>query len=294
MTREPLKATFFAFRRREQRGVLRRTSVAHAGLLLASGGAGVLANANLLARMAQGTAQDIDAAATALWLATFVTWSVLYFLTMASYEAACLRWLIRGEMRGLSGLSLGADTMRVWLGQWLWAGLTIPLFIVGVLVVSFVLEFLHTTPEQAGGPGVLSAVSWAIPAAPLALRLAPGNAASVGRRRFAYFDAWRVSAGRFRALTGSYLIVWFLWAVIGTVVLAGFSICVFAILGDNSERAPLINTLMLGAMALTLVVGNMWVTFLLAGVNARAVLAAAREGKIDGVDTPDDVARVFE
>ena len=72
------------------------------------------------------------------------------------------------------------------------------------------------------------------------------------------------------------------------------SIPVFAVTGDNAERAPLINALMSGVSLLTIVGANMLATLLLAGVNARAVLAAAREGKIDGVDSPGDVARVFE
>jgi len=293
---EPLKATFFAFSKREHRGVLRRAALTHAALLFVTAIVAVLANSVVLGALFQGQERSEPAGPIAqmMWLFSVLMAALIYFVLMASYEAACLRWLIRGETKGFGGFSLAGDTARVWLGQWLWLAIAIPFLIVAGLVVTIVTQFFPTLAAVEGLPGLTWPVAWALLISPLALRLAPGNATSVGRRKFAYFDAWRVTKDRFRALGGSYLIVWLLWIIALVVVFFALSIPVFAVTGDNAERAPLINALMSGVSLLTIVGANMLATLLLAGVNARAVLAAAREGKIDGVDSPGDVARVFE
>lgn len=293
---EPLKATFFAFHKRERRGVLWRATLTHAALLLAAAIIAVVLNAGLLGAMAQNqtNAQPPGPIALMMWFFTVLVAVFVYFIVMASYEAACLRWLIRGETKGFGGFSLAGDTWRVWLGQWLWFVISLPMLLIASLLVSVGVAYFRAIVLYESLIPLAAFGLWALLTSPLALRLAPGNAASVGRRKFAYFDAWTVTTDRFRALAGSYLIVWTIWAVALVVVFLGLGMPVFAVLGDDGDRAPLINELMFSVLAITIVSGNMLAAFLLAGVNARAVLAAAREGKIDGVDTPDDVARVFE
>jgi hypothetical protein len=289
---EPLKATFFAFRKRERRGVLWRATLAHAAFLLICAVAGAVMNVASLSNLLGGGG-GADPGAAGLWLATLGTAIVVYFMTMASYEAACLRWLVRGEVKGFGGVSLDADMVRVWLGQWLWFLITVPLLVVASLITAIAFEVFRVGVSGSSQEGATFFALWVVVSAPVALRLAPANAASVGRRKFAYFDAWSVTRERFRALGGSFLVVWLIWAACMIVVFFGLGMLVFALTGGDRGRAPLISGLMFGVMLLTVVIANMVAASLLAGVNARAVLAAARESKIEGVATPDDVAEVF-
>lgn len=293
---EPLKAKFFAFSKRERRGVLRQAAGTHFALMIATAVIAVAVNSVVLSAVVQGQGRSAQLGPTVQMMLFFsvLVAAFVYFILMASFEASCLRWLIRGETKGFGGFSLSGDTWRVWLGQWLWLAIAIPFLIVAGLLVTAAAQFVTAFAAFQALSGMTWPLVWAVLVSPLALRLAPGNAASVGRRKFAYFDGWRVTSSRFRALAGSYLIVWLVWVVALVVVFFALGMLVFAFTGDNSERAPLINTLMSGVLIVTIAVGNMVATFLLAGVNARAVLAAAGEGKIEGVATPDDVALVFE
>jgi hypothetical protein len=141
----------------------------------------------------------------------------------AAYEAACLRWLVRGERGGIFGFSFGADTWRVLLTYLLWIALGI-----GFCVVVGVFY------------GVLIGVSGAAPAvriimmligalAPLALaalliwvatRLSPAAAASIGARKFAFFGAWKITRGRFWEMLGAFVILLAVYLAIATVLSA--------------------------------------------------------------------------
>ena len=63
---------------------------------------------------------------------------LVYGVLFASYEAACQRWMVRGERGGFFGLTLGADTWRVWFGYWIWFFLMIGFSMLTVVVTTMV------------------------------------------------------------------------------------------------------------------------------------------------------------
>jgi hypothetical protein len=126
------------------------------------------------------------------------------------------------------------------------------------------------------------------------VRFAPAAATSIALRRFAFFDAWTVSKGRFWALFGSFVLLWLMYFV-GVMVLSGVAVFAmgvgltgiaqagaepaspeeaFALLASPSVWVPL--ALIYGVM----IVGAFVFYIALFGVNARAALAALEEGKI--------------
>ncbi|HET9230746.1 MAG TPA: hypothetical protein VFO00_05630, partial [Vitreimonas sp.] len=117
---------------------------------------------------------------------------------------------------------------------------------------------------------------------------------SIAKRRFAFFDAWRVTKGRFWALFGSYLLL-FLMYFVGIIILSvaaglamGFSI--FGQMQTGAEPQTMEQMLALfaspsvwipGAICYGLMIVGVFVFYVaLFGVNARAAQAALAEGKI--------------
>jgi hypothetical protein len=211
-----------------------------------------------------------------------------------------LRWLTRGETRGLLTLSLTAgDTWVVWASYWVWFGLLIGLyiavFVVG-LIAALVMAAMHLEPGIMAIVAVVSflalmcAIIWA------GVRLAPATATSVALQRFAFFDAWKVTRGRFWTLFGSFLLLIILYLVIGSAIAGLALIPVLSTLGPlmaeaakgttpTSEQiwalllAPT-NLAAIGAMvALSLLVRTIMMIALF-GVNARAAVVAKAEGRI--------------
>jgi hypothetical protein len=132
---------------------------------------------------------------------------------------------------------------------------------------------------------------WLATIAPFGLRVSAGNAASVAKRRFAYFDGWAVSRNRFRTLFGSFLALWLIWVAIWFALFVGGAY-LNGLIADDVAQPALYDQLMTFDLLISISVANLVLTFLSAGVNARAVIAAGEEGKITGVSA--DVASVFD
>lgn len=313
--KQSLNATFFAFRKRERGGVLLGATVAY--MVIAFGVFGLFAFLNWQAvqeyfawsfAMSDPTAQTDPSAmmpppAVMAIMPLYFLISILTYVLLASYEAACLRWMIRGEAPGLFGLTLGWDTWRVWFGYWIWFFLFLLMYLVIVLVSVGLGVGVGVAMSQGDG-AVGGALGLAIFVVVLALligwlwisvRLAPAAAASIARKRFAFFDAWKISKGRFWGLLGAFLLPMLMYLVLCIVVGIGF---VFAIgsaftsgaVTEDSTPSAVMNALfatptavVVGAVlygALMAAVMTLYVA--LFGVNARAALLAIEEGKISG------------
>jgi Na+/H+ antiporter NhaC len=228
---------------------------------------------------------------------------ITYFL-LAAYEAACLRWMIRGEVKGLFGLALDADTLRVYFTYWLWFFLLMALYVllwivVGAAIVGVAMSAGSSAdPAAVMGPGFLIAMllflGMILGMIYFGVRFAPAAATSIAKRRFAFFDAWTVTKGRFWALLGSYLLL-FLMYFVGIVILGvaagvamGFSL--FGQMQAGAEPQSMEQMLALFASPSVwipavicyglMIVGAFMFYIALFGVNARAAQAALEEGKI--------------
>jgi hypothetical protein len=137
---------------------------------------------------------------------------VASFVLFAAFEAACLRWLVRGESGvGLFGLTLGGDTWRVWLCYWAWLLLFVA-FCAGV--VAFYIALNAIGASIAGPAHILVLLVAALaPIGLLALAIwgattfAPAAAASIALKRFAFASAPKVTRGKRWALLGAFVIV---------------------------------------------------------------------------------------
>jgi len=317
--KQPLNATFFAFRKRD-RAVLLPATLAYAAIALVVFGVFAYLNwqavvdyFNWTMTMGQNAEKADPSDPSAVFGAMMPPASVMslgpaYFLFMivayllfASYEAACLRWMIRGESKGLFGLTLDADTLRVYFTYWLWFFLVIAFYIVIAIVMigvgAGVAIGAQGNPDAAGPMGLaIFGLVVALFAALIyfAVRFAPAAATSIAKRRFAFFDAWTVTKGRFWALFGSFLLL-FLMYFVGIIVLSlimgvamGVSMAgqmqaatepqtpqeAFAMFASPSVWIPM--AICYGLM----IVGAFVFYVALFGVNARAALAALEEGKI--------------
>jgi len=133
----------------------------------------------------------------------------------------------------------------------------------------------------------------------IGVRLAPAAATSIARRRFAFFEAWKVTKGRFWALFGSFFVLMLVYIVallffIGVGFGAFASVFVSGAPPTAETLAALItpsNIALVGMLYGLLIVSGVFYVVLSFGVNARAVIAAIDEGKIDG-QSPN-VAEVF-
>lgn len=306
---EPLDATFFAFRKRDRRFVLTLASGAYLGLALLLGAVYLAATwgawgaiftwyVDMLRAAASGGEPSMPPMGPLLALAPWMLLvAVAGYVLFAAYEAACLRWLLRGESGGgVFGLNLGADTWRVFACYWVWVGLFTGFV---ALVAGFYLG-LHALAEIAGPLRiVLMLVAALAPLGLLALvifaavRLAPGAAMSVARGRFAFFSAWHATRGRFWALLGGFFILIVGYVVIASIISQVFQIPVRGelapimarILADGDADAALASLreafmtpmfFALGAayLAAAMILASVFRVALF-GINARAVLTAA-------------------
>lgn len=313
-----LNATFFAFRKRERKGVLLTTSIAYFALVL-------LLSAALLAVlwpylapfigwygevMQAAMSGDSDAITTpplSGWpfLAVgYAIWTLAFFVLMAAYEAACLKWMIHGEREGFLGLSLGADTWRVFASYWVWMLGGIAIYVVLILIIVAIAAL-----AAAGAPtwvtmliGLLTPIGFIVSLIFFGVRFAPATATSVAERRFAFFDAWKVTKGRFWELLGAFVIAIAIYLGISMAVSTLTSPFIFGSimskidmrLATTDEEAFLRSYMeaisgmftdpaMLAIMIVSslLSFGASLVTYLMFyGVNARAAQAALEEGKI--------------
>ncbi len=313
-----LDATFFAFRKRERSGVLLMATLAYIGIAAIMGVAfwflnkqGIGDYFNWAMSLSQNAAlqkpgvppsvEMMMPPASVMGLApSYLIFTFLYYLLFAAYEAACLRWMVRGESGGLLGLSLGADTWRVYAGYWLWFFLLIAGYI-GVILVALVIGAVGGVAggESAAGATVLLVILGVVAALAgwlyAAVRFAPAAATSIARRRFAFFDAWKVSKDRFWALFGGFVLL--ILAYVVATIIAG--VVVGGLIGANmftqfgTAEAGTVSPDQVFAQLLApqtlvpilvlyagLIVVAMFVMLGFFGVNARAAQAALEEGKI--------------
>ncbi|MFT3726901.1 MAG: hypothetical protein QM759_03660 [Terricaulis sp.] len=229
---------------------------------------------------------------------------VASFVLFAAFEAACLRWLVRGESGGgLFGLGLGADTWRVWLGYWVWLALA-AVFCVGVVCFYVALNMIGGAITGIAHILVLLVAALA-PLGLIALLLwgatvfAPAAATSIARKRFAFASAPKVSRGRRWALLGAFVLVVVGYLVISAVtqvilripIDAAIQPIVLRALGgeDFKSLATALNhALSTPTIAVVAVIYMIWAQVLACvfyvacfGVNARAVRAAIEDGRIE-------------
>jgi hypothetical protein len=318
---EPLNATFFAFRKREKTGVLLSASALYiimASLLMAGFVAinlstlGPLASwyVQLIGNLAQAGASGgmpsfpTPPSGIGLFVASIIPFLFLVYVLLASYEAACLRWMIRSETGGLLGLTLGADTWRVYATYWMWFILYIGFsIVVGIASAAITVGVVMASHQNLAATMIATvAVSFARLALTIyfCVRLAPAAAASIGRRKFSFFSAWNVTRGRFWALFGAFFLIILIFIVLEIVVFGvvlgvalGPALPTLSQLGPNPDSAQVMgvlaslltpqNMIAIAAGYAVLLLAGLFIYVLFYGVNARAVLAAAEEGKIDGV-----------
>ncbi|MBC7770121.1 MAG: hypothetical protein H7124_15160 [Phycisphaerales bacterium] len=318
--KQALNATFFAFRKRERGGVLMRASIAFligAIVLIAAFVALFWSSLGPIAAwfgqiVVAGVNEDNAAIEAAGFPPEFfgligglLLWLFPFYILYAAYEAACLRWMVHGENVGFMGLSLGAPTWRVWSVYWIWFLLNIAFSIaVGIIAAVLVGALIFSTGNQAAAETlnpVLELIQYIVMIY-FSVRLAPAAATTIARRRFAFFDAWKVTKGRFWSLLGSFVLLW-LFSILATIILsvAGFTTLMSGVtvdwtaLGDPERSTAafveLMQTYLQSLMQprAWLAMGALWligqvvgIVFYVAcyGVNARAAQVALEEGKI--------------
>lgn len=312
---ERLDATFFAFRKREG-GLLLGASIAYSVLLLILMGAVGFAIVSLSGRdplalldvfsKAEADPNALEGAfsAGALvgMLLTFLLFVFAACILTAAYEAACLRWMIRGEKKGLFGLALDADTFRVYGIYWVWLIFFVIgaiLFVIFMAIVGFILgaTFGPESPVLMAMPILFFIIPLYV-----TVRLAPAAAASVAERRFVFFDGWIVSRERFWALFGAFFLLWLIYTIVTSCL--SYGLLVWGIgwertraladhLPDMTAYSQAVDAAQLELMTNARTWWAFWavqivsfaasILFYVAlfGVNARAALAALEDGKIE-------------
>lgn len=311
----PLDATFFAFKRRERRFVLTSVAIAYYVLLLLIGVVLVALSWNawngliswylgVLGAISSGVAPSPPDQEIVLALAPYSLASIpISLLLFAAFEAACLRWLVRGEAGGgFFGMKLDADTWRV-LGVY---GLWIVCFVLLILSLTVFYGALMAFSSLGSAARVVAMLCGAL--APIgflalliwgAVSFAPAAATSIGRRKFTFISARRVSKPRYWPLLTAFLLV-----IVGYVIVASIISAIFQI-PINNAMAPVMAAMMSGndgphlltlvqeafftPTMLAILIVNMLVSFVLAtvyyiaafGVNARAFEAAAEAGDVE-------------
>lgn len=284
---QPLKATFFALKRREPGGVLARTVAVH--FVLSAAFAAIAFGAGFMALVLLGETVEAESLGVLAGLLVLFAVGVFgYFLALASFEASCLRWFIRGQRSGFLGFSLGADTWRVYAGHWMWFAIWAPLAVIAVTALSFLAE---ASPAIGSWPPLVLLPAILPLSVRLVLRFAPGGGASIAAGRFAYFQGARAVKGRFWSLLSSFATIWTLVALLWIGLFIALGMSVFAIVGDNPENADTINFAMMVVLVAVTLIAHLIFTLLSAGINARAVIAAIEEGKLEGMTV--NVAEVF-
>lgn len=296
---EPLNATFYAFSKRQPGGVLIGACICYVLMIAAfvAVSAAVLVPAlgfNFFNPGADATPPNPMAALWIIPLAFFFTF--IYFVITASFEAACLRWMIRGERPGLFGMTLDSDTWRVYGLYWIWL-LCYFVAWIGYLILNTLISRL--LPEnQIALLIVLGVYLLAILFG--AVSLAPASAVTITLKRLSFGEAAEATDGRFLALLGSFAIVigvqsvlnngatlaWLLWALDGDVsaYLASASDLMTAYAAYNQAVAAAMAVpqaaIMYWAMSAVLFMVSIGFLVMLYGVNARVARLALEEGRI--------------
>jgi len=311
---EPLNATFFAFKKRERGGVLIGASIAFVVLAVAlyaalAGLVWLVLGQSPIEMSQMATQAQVDPAAVqsmmtpgnvALLVLLYLVFVFVLCVLFAAYEAACLRWMIRGETKGLFGLALDDDTWRIYGIYWVWF-LLIMLGSIAFLIVMAILGGVIASTAGADSPVmfVLPLLFFIVPIY-FSTRLAPAAATAVAERRFAFFDAWTTSSDRFWALFGAFFLLWLVYILLTCALSLGWLswavgprlMEIFAASSDPAAMSIAINQATMEAMTapggMLIYLGVSAVTWIIAiifyvalfGVNARAAQAALEEGKI--------------
>jgi hypothetical protein len=302
---EKLDAAFFAFKKRDKRFVLTRAAVGYFILYLVTSAAFVALSWNSLSSLMAWYGTVIgeamrggDPAQPPVEAMGIVPYAfaagVLSLAIFAAFEAACLRWLVRGESGGaLLGLTLGADTWRVFATYFMWLLLFIAFTV--LIVLFYVLTSLIA--NMGGAARLIAMVLGAL--APLgfialliwgAVRFAPAAATSIARRRFAFFEAPRVTKGIFWPLLGAFVVLWIgylvITLVVGQIIQLPAQNVMMPVVTEMMTGGGDIGSRMVEAMSSPIYLASMGaylvfsaiaaIVFYIAmfGVNARAVLAA--------------------
>lgn len=302
---EKLDATFFAFKKRDQRLVLTRAAIGYfivyavlAAIYVALSWSSFSSLISWYAQTMQAFMQQGDPPSTPPELLGLLPFAgllgIAVLILFAAFEAACLRWLVRGESGGgVLGLGLGADTWRVLLTYLMW----LVLFIVYVILIGIFYGICFAIANIGGAARIIAMLLGAL--APLgfialliwgAVRFAPAAATSIARRRFAFFAAPAVTRGRFWELVGSFLILWIGYIVIVMVVQTIIELpaqgVMAPVMAEMMTGGGDIGALMVEAMSSPVVIATSVASAIFSavagivlyiamfGVNARAVLAA--------------------
>jgi hypothetical protein len=314
--KQSLNATFFAFRKRERGGVLIGATVAYVVVALAFAAVFAVLNwrafgdyfawsMSMSANVGSYDPQITPMPASVMSLIpSYFLMLIVTYLLLASYESACLKWMIRGETGGVFGLSFDADMWRVWAGYWVWLLLLFAVYVVCAIVGVVLMGSIFAMTASAGGPSESGALSVILVGVTLgflvaamfvyfSVRFAPAAATSIARRRFSFFQAWTVTKGRFWAMLGSFVLLFVMYFV-GYIILYGFGVfLVFGSLltsaasgGEPSSEdvvrafsAPGVWIPLLLIYVLAIVGTFLWLVAVF-GVNARAATLALEEGKI--------------
>lgn len=329
---EPLNATFFALKRRDRLVLLPATIVfvlVMAVIVAAFLALNWSAISHFIAlsqqasqsstetpQMDEAQAMQVMSGFMMLVLTTFVFLFPAY-LAIASYEAACLRWMIRGEAPGLFGITINADTWRVYGVYWCWFVLQ---FVVSFAMSIVMMPIMFMSMAGIIGDGgtvdpdammrwqltvqVPMTLAQYVPLIFFGIRFGPAAATCIARQRFSFFEAWTVTRDRFFAIFGSYAVLWLIFGLVFALVWVG---AYWIMLGDMLQDiirawpdfsgtisaevaarlvAPQSLTLIGAAYAICLAPMLIYVVFSY-GINARAALVALDEGKIEVVPPED-------
>lgn len=315
---EPLNATFFALKRRDRAVLLPATLVFILVLaLLVAAWLGLNWRAIIvmfeILRAFPAQPDEAQTLAMVTGMMGLFLWTMLLliplYIAVAAYEAACLRWMIRGEAPGLFGITLDYDVLRVYGVYWCWfvAHMAIGV-VVSMLMFPFMMMMMGDVIAQ--GPEPDPAAMWNlqlklqgismlqyIPMIFIGVRFAPAAATSIARRRFSFFEAWKVTEDRFWALFGSFALIWLI-AVAASVLIAAPTLlrawphfeALWRNPGDEAAMRAYFQAFLAPEHLIWMPVGYaaivaiaIAVSLMSYGVNARAALAALEEGKIDEV-----------
>jgi hypothetical protein len=309
--RQKLNATFFAFRKREKRGVLLGATLVYGISAALIYGAFVVLNWGRIEAGLEWLYQfaalgerakmhpELVLAPSLDVLALFGLFLLLLipmYILAAAYEAACLRWFLRGETGGLFGLKLDADTWRCYGGYWAWFGVSLGAgFARGFIVALISLLMWRYSPFRESGEALVEFGLNAL-LVYFVIRFSPGNAKSVGAGRFAFFDAWSVTRDRSASLLASYAIAAVIYAgAVCAVFGAGYALLWPMLAPFHDAAGGLLDWAALKQMVaqasasqgFVLIAAGLGVALLFAtlmmrlchfGISARAVLDAQREG----------------
>ncbi|MBI3439360.1 MAG: hypothetical protein HY054_12070 [Proteobacteria bacterium] len=242
---EPLKATFFTLHHRD-RAVLASATLMLAAITLLLGAVfaginwGTLSHLGDIFTMSAAESKDPARVMPLLGgvfglMGSMFLVLIVFYLALAAYEAACLRWMIRGEAPGLFGWRFDNDMWRVYGVYWCWVGVHYAVAMaMGVLIVPIMFATMPSFLMNAGGapPDIFAMMRWQLsvqlpltllqylPLIFVGVRFGPAAATTVARQRFSFLEAWTVTRGRFWELLGSFAVLWLIAGVAVALVMA--------------------------------------------------------------------------